>query len=67
MSKIILIADDSSFMRMALKEVLITNGYSVVAEAVDGHDAICKYKAHQPDCVILNINMPKLDGVETLK
>lgn len=67
MSKKVLIVDDAAFMRMKLKDILEKNGYSVVAEAENGADAIEKYKAEQPDIVTMDITMPEMDGVEALK
>lgn len=65
--KIILIADDSRFMRDFLKSKL--QGYRKlrIVEAVDGQEAIDIYKLVNPDMVFLDINMPKVDGLTALK
>jgi len=59
----ILIVDDAAFMRMTLKKMLEEFGHEVVGEAVDGNDAIEKYKELQPDLVTMDITMPNKDGI----
>ena len=61
----ILIADDLSFMRMIEKEILAERGYLVVGEAVDGLDAVEKYKRLHPDVVVMDITMPGENGIKT--
>ena len=67
MSKNILIVDDAAFMRMMLKDMLSKNDFNVVGEAVNGKDAVEKYKELSPDLVTLDITMPELDGIGALK
>ena len=67
MEKGILIVDDAAFMRMMLKNILIPKGYNIVAEANDGSDAIVKYQEYKPNLVTLDITMPGMDGLTTLK
>jgi len=62
-----MIVDDAAFMRATLKDVLTKGGHTVVAEAVNGADAIEKYKLHKPDVVTMDITMPEMDGLESLK
>ena len=62
-----LIADDSSFARKLIGSVINKTGGNVVAEAVDGQEAIDKFMLTFPDLVILDITMPVVDGVEVLK
>lgn len=59
----VLITDDAAFMRMMLKDILTKGGYDVVGEAVNGADAIEKYKELKPDLVTLDITMPEMDGI----
>lgn len=59
----VLITDDATFMRMMLKDILTKGGYDVVGEAVNGADAIEKYKELKPDLVTLDITMPEMDGI----
>lgn len=63
----ILIADDSVHMRKILCAILQETGHSVVAEAVNGYDAYLKYNDHHPDLVLMDINMPYMNGIEGLK
>ena len=67
MAKNILIVDDAAFMRMMLKDILTKNGYNIAGEAVNGKDAVEKYKELSPDLVTLDITMPELDGIGALK
>ncbi|MFH1783767.1 MAG: response regulator [bacterium] len=66
MEKKILVVDDSSFMRMSLKDILIKAGYNV-DEATDGNACIEQVKAGSPDLVTMDVIMPGKDGIETLK
>ncbi|MFL0250190.1 response regulator [Clostridium neuense] len=63
----VLIIDDAAFMRMSLKSMLEKNGFEVVGEAENGEVGILKYKEVSPDLVTLDVTMPKMGGVETLK
>lgn len=65
--KNILIVDDAAFMRMMLKDILVKNGYNVCGEAVNGADALVKYKELKPDLVTMDITMPEIDGIAALK
>jgi two-component system, chemotaxis family, chemotaxis protein CheY len=62
----ILVVDDAAFMRMRCTKLLADNGFEV-AEAADGAEAIERYKEHKPDGVLLDITMPNMDGLSTLK
>ncbi len=59
----ILIAEDETLIRMDLSEMLKEAGYEVVGEATDGLDAIELAKQLKPDLAILDVKMPKLDGI----
>ena len=63
----ILIVDDAAFMRMMIKDILVKNGYDVVGEGADGHQAIELYKETNPDLVTMDITMPEMDGITALK
>ena len=64
----VLIADDSAFMRIFLGDIIAGNsGLELVATARDGEDALLKIKKYKPDVVTLDVEMPRLNGVETLK
>ena len=62
----ILIVDDAAFMRMRCSKLLSEKGYEVV-EAINGAEALEKYKERKPDAVLLDITMPKMDGIITLQ
>ena len=59
----VLIAEDEALIRLDLKEMLEEEGYSVVAEVGDGQQAVDRAKELTPDLVILDIQMPVLDGL----
>ena len=63
MSLRILIADDEPLIRIDLKELLQSLGYTVVAEASDGNEALRKITEFKPDLAILDIKMAALDGI----
>jgi len=64
--KIILVADDSQESREFLVDVFSSHAYQV-REATDGEDALRKIKEVEPDLVLLDVRMPKLDGYEVLR
>ncbi len=63
----ILLVDDSKTMRAVQKGVLTQLGYTDVAEASDGLDALTKVGAVKPDLILLDWNMPNMDGLEFVK
>lgn len=63
----ILIADDSSFMRKVLKDILAEAGFENFIECEDGKECLEKYKSEKPDLILLDIIMPGLDGIEVIK
>jgi len=63
----ILTADDSSFMRKVLLDILKEAGFSNFIEAENGKEAIEKYEQEKPDLVLLDIVMPEVDGLEVIK
>ncbi len=67
MAKKILIVDDSAFIRMALRDILVTNGYEVAGEADSGEQAIIKFKELLPDLVTLDVVMAGESGLEALQ
>ena len=62
----ILVADDEAMLRRVVKKVLTRSGYSVDL-AENGQQAVQFFKPHHYDLVILDRNMPILDGVGALK
>ncbi len=63
----ILLADDLAFIKMVQKEILEKKGYQVIGEAADGIEVIEKYKKLKPDIVIMDITMPRMDGLNDWK
>ncbi len=63
----ILVVDDAAFMRLVLKDILKNLGYSNILEASDGLMAVEQYKKFRPDLVTMDVNMPKMDGIQALK
>jgi DNA-binding NarL/FixJ family response regulator len=64
----ILIADDHQVVRRGLRMTLeAESDMRVVADAADGADVLALVKQHTPDVVLLDLQMPRQDGVETLK
>ena len=62
----ILICDDSVLARKKLKDYLATLEVKAIYEAIDGQDAIDKYKEFIPDLVFMDIVMPKKTGIEAV-
>ena len=58
-----MIAEDEALIRMDLAEMLAEEGYDVVGEAGDGERAVELVESVRPDLVILDVKMPKLDGI----
>jgi two-component system, chemotaxis family, chemotaxis protein CheY len=65
--KTIMIADDELFFRTLLRNILEEEGFTVVAEAVDGIEAVEKYSLHHPVITIMDIYMPGKNGIDAMK
>ncbi|MBI2570375.1 MAG: response regulator [Candidatus Schekmanbacteria bacterium] len=63
----VLVVDDSLFMRRELKIILEKYGFALAGEANNGLEAIKAYKTSRPDVVLLDIVMPIMDGISTLR
>ncbi len=64
----VLIVDDSASMRRIIKDMInAIDEFEVIDEAIDAFDAREKIKLYEPDLVIIDINMPKMDGVVFLR
>jgi two-component system response regulator AtoC len=62
----ILVADDEQHLRESLAELFAAQGHSVL-QAADGTEVMALLRDHQPDTIFLDLKMPKLDGLSTLK
>jgi two-component system chemotaxis response regulator CheY len=67
LAKRVLIVDDAAFMRMMIKNILVKNGYEVAGEAENGKQAVNLYSESRPDLVTMDITMPEMDGIESVK
>jgi len=65
--KTVLVVDDAKFMRNKLRNILENANFKVVAEAEDGRDAVALYNKHKPDVVTMDITMPNVDGITSLR
>jgi two-component system chemotaxis response regulator CheY len=65
--KRVLIVDDALIMRKRIREIAEEAGWRVAGEAVNGEEALIHYAEVRPDLVTLDIVMPRMDGVRTLK
>jgi response regulator NasT len=59
----VVIAEDEALIRLDLAEMLAEEGYDVVGQAGDGQTAVDLAEEHRPDLVVLDVKMPKLDGI----
>jgi AmiR/NasT family two-component response regulator len=59
----VVIAEDEALIRLDLREMLLDEGFDVVGEAADGEQAVALATELQPDLVICDIKMPKMDGI----
>lgn len=59
----IIIADDEALIRLDLREMLTEAGHTVLGEASDGEEAVELARRLKPDLVIMDVKMPKMDGI----
>ncbi len=67
MATTILIADDHVMVRQGLRILFEQSGFSVAAESDSGESTYLSWQTHRPDIVLLDIDMPGMGGLETLK
>ncbi|MDN4526638.1 ANTAR domain-containing response regulator [Fictibacillus fluitans] len=60
----VMVVDDESILRMDLKEMLAEAGYEVVAEANNGELAIEMAALHHPELIIMDVKMPRMNGIK---
>jgi response regulator NasT len=63
----ILIAEDETIIRLDLRELLERSGFEVCAEARDGEEAVALARSEKPDVAVLDVKMPRLDGIEAAR
>jgi len=63
----ILIAEDETIIRLDLRQMLEQAGFDVCGEAKDGEEAVMLARTLQPDLVLLDVKMPKLDGIDAAR
>src|SRR5437762_11687528 len=63
----ILVAEDETIIRLDLRALLERAGFEVCAEARDGEEAVALARSEQPDVAIMDVKMPKLDGIEAAR
>jgi len=63
----VLVADDASFMRQMIREIVEAEGHEVVGEASDGDEAVEEFKRLHPDVVTMDIVMPRRSGIDAVK
>ncbi|MGZ4396737.1 MAG: response regulator, partial [Gaiellaceae bacterium] len=63
----ILIAEDETIIRLDLRDLLERAGFDVCAEAKDGEEAVALARASLPDLAIMDVKMPRLDGIEAAR
>jgi response regulator NasT len=63
----ILVAEDETIIRLDLRGLLEAAGHEVVAEARDGEEAVELAREHEPELAIMDVKMPRLDGIEAAR
>ena len=63
----ILIAEDETIIRLDLRDLLVRAGFEVCAEARDGEEAVALARSEQPDLAIMDVKMPRLDGIDAAR
>jgi AmiR/NasT family two-component response regulator len=63
----ILVAEDESLIRLDLRDIIERAGFEICAEAKDGEEAVDLARRERPDLAILDVKMPRLDGIEAAR
>ena len=63
----ILIAEDETLIRLDLRQLLEAAGFEICAEARDGEEAVELARSERPDLAVLDVKMPRLDGIEAAR
>jgi two-component system, chemotaxis family, chemotaxis protein CheY len=67
MAKTLLVADDAAIIRAKIKEVALSAGWSIAAEARNGKEAVERYNECHPTAVTVDLVMPEYDGIYALR
>jgi DNA-binding NarL/FixJ family response regulator len=65
--QVLIVDDQAPFRRAARAVVTLTPGFEVIGEAETGEDAVVQVEQHRPDLVLMDINMPGIDGCEAAR
>jgi response regulator NasT len=63
----VLVAEDETIIRLDLRDLLERAGFEICAEARDGEEAVALARSERPDVAIMDVKMPKLDGIEAAR
>jgi len=63
----VLVVDDEAFFRELLRGILAKAGFTVVAEAADGQDAVEKFRSLRPDVILMDIFMAEKNGIDATR
>lgn len=63
----VLIVDDLAFIKLIIRDTLEKTGFEVAGEASNGVEAVDMYKRLKPDIVLMDITMPRMDGIQALQ
>lgn len=63
----VVLVDDESIIRMDMRDILESAGHEVIGEGRNGVEAISLAKELEPDVILMDVNMPKLDGIEAAR
>src|SRR3989475_10280386 len=63
----VLVAEDETIIRLDLRDLLERAGFEVCAEARDGEEAVALARSERPDLAIMDVKMPRLDGIEAAR
>lgn len=65
--KTVLVVDDTATFRLMARTIAAKVGCAVIGEATNGQEAVELYTAHKPDLVLMDIEMPVMNGIKALK
>jgi CheY-like chemotaxis protein len=63
----VLVVDDEAHIRRFVSQLVLTLGEPVILQAANGEEALKIYEREKPVLVLLDVNMPRVDGIETLR